>query len=186
MELEFDKAKYSLDSDGAWLMLRIPSGLNAIRQFLSGWKDKPHIAKLFEKRNRRSLNANAYAWVLMEELAASLNSDKDSVYLEMLRRYGAGETLEDGTKVIFTLKKNIPPEKVCKYHAVIGTSFLNGGEFVHYRALKGSSQYDTKEMSVFIDGIVSECKELEIETATPEELALMKSRWDDAQTDKSA
>lgn len=41
----------------------------------------------------------------------------------------------------------------------------------------GSSTYDTKEMSTLIDGIVSECRELDIETETPEKLALMCEEW---------
>jgi hypothetical protein len=42
----------------------------------------------------------------------------------------------------------------------------------------GSSTFDTKEMSVFIDGIVSECQMLGIQTETPAELERMKSLWD--------
>ena len=49
--------------------------------------------------------------------------------------------------------------------------------FNHYRLIKGSSQYDTKEMSLFIDGIVSECKEQGIETMTPSELDQLKQSW---------
>ena len=41
----------------------------------------------------------------------------------------------------------------------------------------GSSTFDTKEMSVFIDGIVSECHELGIETMTPEQIAAMNAAW---------
>ena len=43
----------------------------------------------------RSLNANNYAWALIEKLAAVVKTDKDSVYEEMLRRYGTGETYID-------------------------------------------------------------------------------------------
>ena len=39
--------------------------------------------------------------------------------------------------------------------------------------IKGSSEYDTKEMSSFIDGIISEAKGLGIETLPPEELERM-------------
>ena len=38
----------------------------------------------------RSLNANNYAWSLIEKLATAIKSDKDTVYEEMLRRYGTG------------------------------------------------------------------------------------------------
>ena len=41
----------------------------------------------------------------------------------------------------------------------------------------GSSTYDTKEMSVLIDGIVSECKDLDIEVLPPDELQKIKETW---------
>ena len=39
------------------------------------------------------------------------------------------------------------------------------------------STYDTKEMSVLIDGTVADAKELGIDTITPAELQEMKERW---------
>lgn len=60
----------------------------------------------------RSLNANSYAWSLIEKLAVAVKSDKDSVYEEMLRRYGTGETYTDEAgnecKVLFSLPAAIP------------------------------------------------------------------------------
>ena len=41
----------------------------------------------------------------------------------------------------------------------------------------GSSTFDTKEMSVFIDGLVETCKELGLETLPPDELERMKQAW---------
>ena len=42
----------------------------------------------------------------------------------------------------------------------------------------GSSKYNTKEMASFIDGIITECKELDIDTDTPEQIARFKERWE--------
>ena len=44
-------------------------------------------------------------------------------------------------------------------------------------AYYGTSTYDTKEMSRFLDEIVSEAKELGIQVETPEQIAEMKSLW---------
>ena len=61
----------------------------------------------------RSLNANNYAWSLIEKLAVAVKSDKDSVYEEMLRCYGTGETYTDEAgnecKVLFSLREGVPP-----------------------------------------------------------------------------
>lgn len=140
------------------------------------------IAFTIKKRTQpRSLNANNYAWSLIEKLAVALRSDKDTVYEDLLRSYGTGDTYIDDAgqecKIIFSLREGIPPERVSRHYAVIGDSYLNGKHFIHYRAIKGSSEYSTKEMSVFLDGLISECKEQGIETATPEELARYKEDW---------
>lgn len=66
----------------------------------------------------RSLNANNYAWSLIEKLAVAVKSDKDSVYEEMLRRYGTGETYTDEAgnecKVLFSLREGVPPALVAR------------------------------------------------------------------------
>ena len=42
---------------------------------------------------------------------------------------------------------------------------------------KGSSSFDKKQMSLLIDNIICECKEFDIETRTPEQIAKMISLW---------
>ncbi len=129
----------------------------------------------------RSLNANNYAWLLIEKLASAIKSDKDTVYEEMLRRYGAGESYTDEAgnecKVLFSLQDGVPPSLVARHYAEIGVGYIAGKKFIHYRAIKGTSEYSTKEMSVFLDGIVSECREIGIETDTPEMIARYKEAW---------
>jgi len=128
--------------------------------------------KAVKHRNKRSLDSNAYAWVLMQKIAEAVNSDRWSVYLEMLKKYSREFTFV-----------------ICKEHAVdklkelyrtcidLGEVNVNGQEGHQIQVFFGSSTFDTKAMSVFIDGIVSECKELGIETIPPDELERMKAAW---------
>lgn len=44
--------------------------------------------------------------------------------------------------------------------------------------LRGSSTYDTDEMSKLINGLVSECQEMGIETLPPQELERMMDIYD--------
>ena len=120
-------------------------------------------------RERRSLNANNYAWKLLTEIANVLRSGKDEVYLLMLKRYGQSE--------IISVLSHIPITDYVKYCEEAGESTLNGKLFKHYKVYKGSSEFDTREMSIFIDGVVSEAKELGIQTETPDEIARLKSLW---------
>ena len=64
----------------------------------------------------------------------------------------------------------------------LGEISVNGITGHQLQVYYGSSTFNTKEMSVFIDGIVSECKELGIETLTSEELERMKAAWSNGKT----
>ena len=125
--------------------------------------------KIDKYREKRSLNANNYAWKLMTEIANIVRASKEEVYLEMLKHYGQSE--------IISVLAHIPIHEYVKYCEEAGESALNGKLFKHYKVYKGSSEFDTREMSIFIDGIVSEAKELGIQTMTPNEIAKLKSLW---------
>lgn len=122
-------------------------------------------------RNKRSLDANAYMWVLLQKLAEYLKTDKDSLYLIMLRRYGRF------THIIVRPEMVEDVQKEWRASEVLSPVMVNGAEGIQIRCYFGSHTYDTKQMSVLIDGIVSECKECGIETATPDELKRMKEQW---------
>ena len=120
-------------------------------------------------REKRSLNANNYAWKLLNEIGNVLRASKEEVYFLMLKRYGQSE--------IISVLAHIPINEYVKYFEEAGESTLNGKLFKHYKVFKGSSEFDTREMSIFIDGVVSEAKELGIQTETPDQIAKMKSLW---------
>lgn len=178
MRIQFDKARWTQDSVGFWLCLRVKIPTIA-RRFVEFMKDKLYDAELKEHREKRSLDANAYAWELITNIAETLTAEaqgetaysKDDVYLMMLKKYGQGGIV----KVPNRDKEKF--ERAWKYHEVHETLWDENA--VYYKFWVGSSNYDTKEMSLFIDGIVSECKLLDIETATPNELARMKSLWEE-------
>jgi hypothetical protein len=120
-------------------------------------------------REKRSLNSNAYAWVLIGKIADIVRAGKDEIYLKMLKRYGQSD--------LISVLSHIPVEHYFKYYEEAGESKLNGKMFTHYRVFKGSSDFDSREMSIFIDGVVSEAKELGIQTETPDEIARLKALW---------
>lgn len=125
-------------------------------------------------KQKRSLDANAYAWVLMTKIAnhPDISSSKEDVYEQMLQKYGTLYEDEDGY-ITITVKKSVDMSKVDGHWKYI----KDNGKFSSYLMIKGSSEYDTAEMSHFIDRIVEEAKELGIETATPDELERMKQEW---------
>lgn len=135
-------------------------------------KDKEKLTiEIEEYKERRSLDANAYCWVLLQKMADVLNITKEECYEEMICRYG-----------VFThliVKPNVVERVKEEWRAVreLGEVTVNGRTGIQLQCYFGSSTYDTKEMSVLIDGIVRECHELGIETLTPDEIADMKRKW---------
>lgn len=125
--------------------------------------------ELKQFREKRSLNSNNYAWELITKIADVLRSSKEEVYLQMLKRYGKSQMI--------SVLSEIDVNKFLKYFEEAGESTLNGKLFKHYKVYTGSSEMDSKEMSILIDGIVSEAKELGIETMPPNELKSLKESW---------
>lgn len=123
-------------------------------------------------RKKRSLDANAYCWVLCTKIAEVLNSSKEEIYEEMLQKYGYLLKDDEGY-IVVTVKSQFDVSKVTGHWKFLKSN----GKFSSYLAIKGSSEYDTKEMAHFIDQIVLEAKELGIETLPPAELERMKTMW---------
>lgn len=137
-----------------------------------------------KKRKKRSLDANAYYWKLASEVADALHVSKPYIHNYLLRKYGQIEII-DGQGVYIVLPDTESAQKSVDeaqaYH-LKPTSQVKPGKggamYRTYMMLKGSSEYDTKEMSHLIDGLVSECKEMGIETLPPEELERMMAAYD--------
>ena len=125
--------------------------------------------KIDRYKAKRSLNANNYAWKLITEIGNATRQSKEDVYFLMLKRYGQSEMI--------SVVAQVPVHHYFKHYEEAGESTLKGKLFKHYRVYKGSSEFDTNEMTIFIDGIVSEAKDLGIETMTPNELLKLKSLW---------
>lgn len=125
-------------------------------------------------RKKRSLDANAYCWVLMSKIAETIGSSKEEVYEELLQSYGYIYEDEDGY-ISVTVRAGVDMSKVEGHWKLFKES--KDGRFKSYLMIRGSSEYDTSEMARFIDMVVLEAKELGIETLPPDELERMKVAW---------
>ena len=132
-------------------------------------KDTVYDVKIDKHREKRSLNANAYLWKLVTEIGNVLNKSKEEVYLQMLIDYGQSEMV--------SILSEIDVKGYFKYYKLAGTSILNGKEFNHYKIYKGSSEYDTKEMSILLNGVVQQAKNLGIKTKDDIELERLLEEW---------
>ena len=129
-------------------------------------QDKEKCFEIKEYNKKRSLSANNYFWLLINEIGNALKISKDEVHLRMLKEYGQSE--------VFSIRSDIDVSRYLKYYEEIGRGKVNGKEFTHYRVFKGSSEMDSLEMSILINGTVSEAEQLGIPTLTPAEIAKLK------------
>lgn len=134
-------------------------------------------------RAKRSLDANAYYWKLASEAAEALHVSKPYLHNQLLRRYGQ-IALIDGQAIYAVLPDTDEAQKAVDeaqtYHLKPTSQLKEGKGGIMYRTymmLKGSSEYDTKEMSRLIEGVVGECKEMGIETLPPVELKRMMEAY---------
>lgn len=125
-------------------------------------------------RKNRSLDANAYMWVLISKLEEKINISKDIIYKDAIRNIGVYEVIpvknEAVERFIEAWTKN-GLGWVCE----TTKSKLEG--YTNILAYYGSSTYNTAEMSRLIDFIVQECKQLNIETMSRTELDSLIESW---------
>lgn len=129
-------------------------------------QDKDKLFEIKENSRHRTLTQNAYAWSLINELANKLNLSKEETYLKMLKDYGQS--------TILSILKEVDINGFFKYYEIIGESELKGKIFIHIKVFKGSSQFNTKEMAIFLNGIIQECESVGIPTLTEEQIKKLK------------
>ena len=164
------------------ISINLPKGQHSqILELLDSIKideNKDYDIIIKPKSKRRSLDANAYFWTLVGQLADKTRQTKTDIYRKLISEVGVFEIVPIKIDVIEHWVK------VWEQHGA-GWICEDLGEcknFAGYHNIKsyyGSSTYKTDEMSRLIDSVVYECKEQGIETMTPAELERLKEQWTD-------
>ena len=136
--------------------------------------------RISEKKAHRSLDSNAYFHVLCDKLRQKLGISAARCKNQLIARYGQAQYLENGELVGYTTMA--PPEFCLEYETphlwLIDTREQKGHMWYTYRLYRGSHTYNTAEMAQLIDGTIYECKQVGIETATPNQIAEMAALWE--------
>lgn len=177
MLIDFTDARWTLDSSGAWLSIRVPSA-DIARDWLEQMEEgRTYTAKLSPKRFRRSLDANAYYWVLVSNLAQEMRTPPLTIY----RRHIA----ELGNYAVLTVAEDALEHfraAWCSGHLgrFIETKANRQPGYITVLAYYGSSDFDTRQMSILIDNAIQDCKAIGIETRPEEEIKSLLEAWDAA------
>lgn len=131
-------------------------------------------------REKRSLNSNGYYWVLNGKVADKLRISKSRLHNDMLRHFGQVMMIDD--KPVCVMLPDTTEAEETAYesetvHLKPTSATFDGANGVRYRQwkmLRGSHDYDTREMSILLDGIIQEARQLDIEVMTPAQLEDMR------------
>lgn len=137
-------------------------------------KDKLSI-EIKPYRERRSLDANAYFWVLCDKLAEKLNKGKTEIYRELIRDIGGvSDTVCMINSAVERFRANWQA-KGLGWQTEAVESKIEG--CTNVTVYFGSSTFDKAQMSRLLDLTIQECREQGIPTETPDQIAEMKARW---------
>lgn len=149
---------------------------NDFKLLVDEMRDKEKLSiEVKPYRERRSLDANAYCWVLIDKLANKLNMSKEAIYREYIKNIG-------GNSEIVCIK-NSAVERLCEgwkkngigWQTETFESKISGctNVILYY----GSSCYDSSQMARLLDLIIQDCRDQGIPTETPNEIARLKALW---------
>lgn len=129
-------------------------------------------------RKKRSLDANAYCWVLCDKIAKEVSKDgtittKEDIYKDAIKNIGTFEPMIVEGKAFENFKRIWEKQ---------GLGFLiqevtRKDKCIKVHCYYGSSTYDTKEMSLLIELLVEEAKQLNIEVKTEQEIESLLKMW---------
>ena len=128
---------------------------------------------------KRSLDANSYCWVICDLIAKKLTTNdavitKEDIYKDAISNIGTFQAMIIEEKAFEDFKRIWERQ---------GLGFLvrevsRKDKCVKVQAYYGSSTYNTKEMSLLIELLVQQAKELNIETKPQAEINSLLESWD--------
>lgn len=130
-------------------------------------------------RQKRSLDANSYCWVLCDKIAKELCKDgtivtKEDVYKDAILQIGSFEPFIVQEKTYMNFKRIWEKQ---------GLGFLvqevsKKDKCIKVNCYYGSSTYNTKEMSLLIEDLIELAKTLNVETKSQSEIDSLLKEWD--------
>lgn len=149
----------------------------AAASYIDSLKDgKTYVLTIKEKKQRRSLDANAYAWVLLDKLAERLHEPKEEIYRGYIREIGGNsETVCVKNEAVDRLTEGWENNGIGWQADTMPSKIAGCTNVILYF---GSSTYDSGQMARLIDLIVQDCEAIGIETKSAEELEKLCKEWD--------
>ena len=147
-----------------------------LASYIDSLKDeKEYTLTVKERKEKRSLNANAYFWVMCDRLAEKLRMSKTEIYRSYVKEIGGNND------IVCCINKAVPELREAWEGRGLGwlteteESKLEG--CTNIRLYYGSSTYDRDQMSRLIELCKQDCIENDIPTWDEEELQRLCEEW---------
>lgn len=165
MKTQSDRIGWIADGEGCYLTVRTKDAMEIASSTESG---KVYSVEIKEYRQKRSLDANAYAWVLIDKIAAAVGLPKTEVYRNAIKELGGvSDTVCVMDAAVDALCNGWSHNGLGWVTETLPSKIKGCTNVILYY---GSSTYDSKTMSRLIDGLIEDARNLGIETMTPQEL----------------
>ena len=163
--------------EGGWLMVKPErEDLGKAMAVVRKHKDRLYDLEVKEHRKKRSLDANAYAWVLINKLADALRITPIEIYRQAIQNVsGNYEVLPVKAEAAEHFKQVWEAQGLGWPCVDMGKSKIEG--YRNLRAYYGSSTFSVQQMQVLIDNLVQDCRALDIEVKSEEEIASIMGAW---------
>lgn len=176
-----EKPQTVLTHEGVYLSLKLSKNdVQGVQSLIDGLGEidptKDYDITIKKHYEKRSLDANRYAWKLIGKLAIKQEMSKDEVYQHFVRQYGVYDPVAVQNKAFDRLTRIWGSKGLGWLWDDLGPC-RNTPDARSVMLYYGSSAYNTKEMARLIDGIIYDCKGQGIETLPPDEIERLKEMW---------
>lgn len=169
---------WSADAAGMILSLRTPEARKIAESVKQGM---PYTVEIKEYRKKRSINQNSLYWSVLTQFARAMRMSNAEAHNRMLRDYG--QVKRFGDKIAFVVLPDTDEVEQQTLEAetehLRPTSQVKEGKdgqmYRTYMMLKGSSSYDTAEMTQLIDGLIDECEQVGLEVLSEQTRSLLEA-----------
>lgn len=138
---------------------------------------KPGEYDITKRTKKRSLEANAYMWVLCSEIADVIGITKEEVYRRNIREGGEFTPLPIKAIAVEEFSRIWEGHGIGWFCDVVDDSKIPGYKLVF--AYHGSSVYNTKQMSRLIERVKADAESVGIIPLPPEQIAVMMKEWEE-------
>ena len=135
-------------------------------------------------RKRRSLDANAYLWVLCSKIAEAAGVTKEEVYRRNIREGEEYTPLPIKEEAVEDFSRIWAAHGIGWFCDLVDYSKMPGYRLLF--AYHGSSEYNSKQMSSLIERVKQDAESVGVEVMSPEQLAALIKEWETRENGRNA